>query len=96
MNREHARSGVDRGAAARGDFYVVRDGLPTVASVRRRESNNAAIRAALKANPGKRHIATSAVEHSSVLNYCMALEGNRGIRELRVAEAGGPGKRDHG
>ncbi len=30
------------------------------------ESNNAAIHAALKANPGKRHVATSAVEHSSV------------------------------
>jgi cysteine desulfurase len=38
------------------------------------ESNNAAIHAALKANPGKRHIVTSSVEHSSVLNYCMALE----------------------
>ena len=41
------------------------------------ESNNAAIHAALKANPGKRHIVTSAVEHSSVLNYSMALEGHR-------------------
>ncbi|MFA5913848.1 MAG: aminotransferase class V-fold PLP-dependent enzyme [Burkholderiales bacterium] len=38
------------------------------------ESNNAAIHAVLKANPNKRHIITSAVEHSSVLNYCMALE----------------------
>jgi cysteine desulfurase len=38
------------------------------------ESNNAAITAALKANPGKRHIVTSQVEHSSVLSYCMALE----------------------
>ncbi len=38
------------------------------------ESNNTAIHAALKANPGRRHIVTSAVEHSSVLNYCMALE----------------------
>lgn len=38
------------------------------------ESNNAAIHAALKARPDKRHIITSAVEHSSVLNYCMALE----------------------
>jgi len=37
-------------------------------------SNNAAIVAALKANPGKRHIVTSQVEHSSVLNQCMALE----------------------
>ncbi len=38
------------------------------------ESNNAAIHASLKANPKKKHIITSAVEHSSVLNYCMALE----------------------
>ena len=38
------------------------------------ESNNAAIHAALKANTGKRHIVTSAVEHSSVLNHCLALE----------------------
>jgi cysteine desulfurase len=38
------------------------------------ESNNAAVHAALKANPAKKHIVTSAVEHSSVLNYCMALE----------------------
>jgi len=38
------------------------------------ESNNAAIHAALKANPAKKHIVTSTVEHSSVLNYCMALE----------------------
>ncbi len=38
------------------------------------ESNNSAIHAALKANPKKRHIITSVVEHSSVLNYCMALE----------------------
>ena len=40
------------------------------------ESNNAAIHAALKANPGKRRIVSSAVEHSSVLNYCMAVEKN--------------------
>ena len=38
------------------------------------ESNNAAIHAALKANSAKKHIVTSAVEHSSVLNYCLAME----------------------
>jgi cysteine desulfurase len=38
------------------------------------ESNNTAIHAAIRANPGKRHIITSAVEHSSVLNHCKALE----------------------
>ena len=36
------------------------------------ESNNTAIAAALKANRAKRHIVTSQVEHSSVLNYCKA------------------------
>jgi len=48
------------------------------------ESNNAAIHAALKAT-GKRHIVTSAVEHSSVLNLCRALERpafNHGLRGL--------------
>jgi len=38
------------------------------------ESNNAAIQAVLKSNPSKRHIVTSTVEHSSVLNHCQALE----------------------
>jgi cysteine desulfurase len=38
------------------------------------ESNNAAIQAVLKSNPAKRHIVTSAVEHSSVLNHSQALE----------------------
>lgn len=38
------------------------------------ESNNAAMNAALLARPAKRHIVTSAVEHSAVLNYCKAAE----------------------
>jgi len=38
------------------------------------ESNNAAIRAALKSQPQKRHIITSSVEHSSVLACCRTLE----------------------
>jgi cysteine desulfurase len=48
------------------------------------ESNNAAIHAALKANPRKRHIVTSVVEHSSVLNYCMAL-GEEGYHVTYLA-----------
>jgi cysteine desulfurase len=39
------------------------------------ESNNAAIHGALKARPERRHVVTSSVEHSSVLSYCMGLEG---------------------
>ena len=53
------------------------------------ESNNAAIHAALKANPLKRHIVTSAVEHSSVLNYCKALEKeNYRVTQLPVDREG--------
>ena len=37
------------------------------------ESNNTAIHAALMTT-GKRHVVTSAVEHSSVLNYCRVME----------------------
>lgn len=47
------------------------------------ESNNAAIQAALKANPSKRCIVTSAVEHSAVLNHCLALE-KEGYRVTRL------------
>lgn len=38
------------------------------------ESNNTAIHSALAANPGKRHIVTTAVEHSAVLNFCKTLQ----------------------
>lgn len=38
------------------------------------ESNNTAIHAALSADPAKRHIVTSAVEHSAVLNHTVFLE----------------------
>ena len=53
------------------------------------EANNAAIRAALKAHPQKKHIITSAVEHSSVLRLCRELqkEGYR-LTELQVDAQG--------
>jgi cysteine sulfinate desulfinase/cysteine desulfurase-like protein len=44
-----------------------------------RESNNATIAAALKADPTKRHIVTSQAEHSSAVNYCMAPSNRRSI-----------------
>lgn len=43
------------------------------------EANNTALRAAWRADPGRRHIVTSAVEHSSVLSLCRALE-DEGVR----------------
>ena len=38
------------------------------------ESDNAAVRSALKSAPDKKHIITSAVEHPAVLNLCTSLE----------------------
>lgn len=43
------------------------------------EANHTALHAALRANPGKRHLITSQVEHSSVLAHVRALEGE-GLR----------------
>ncbi len=44
------------------------------------EANNAAIHAALRANPARRHVITSAVEHSAVLAPCRDLERHGGYR----------------
>lgn len=53
------------------------------------ESNNSGIGAALKASPGKRHIVTSSIEHSAVLNYCKNAE-QRGykVTYLKVGLSG--------
>jgi len=47
------------------------------------ESNNTALHAALSADPAKRHIVTSAVEHSAVLNHTIFLE-KQGCRITRL------------
>jgi cysteine desulfurase len=44
------------------------------------ESNSSAIHAALMSRPGKRHLITSQVEHSSVLTYCHYLEQHHACR----------------
>jgi len=38
------------------------------------ESNNAALHSALATHPGKRHILTTAVEHSAIINHCAFLK----------------------
>ena len=43
------------------------------------EADNTALNAALAAQQGKRHVITSAVEHSAVLNHCTFLE-TQGVR----------------
>ncbi len=47
------------------------------------ESDNTALNAALATQPGKRHIITSDVEHSAVLNHCAFLE-TQGVRVTRL------------
>lgn len=53
------------------------------------ESNNFAIRGVLEANPGKKHIVTTRVEHPAILNLCKYL-ARRGyeITELEVDKDG--------
>jgi len=38
------------------------------------ESNNSAIQSALATHPAKRHVLTTAVEHSAIINHCEALQ----------------------
>ena len=52
------------------------------------EANNSAIHSALLADPSKRHIVTSAVEHSAVLAYCDYLERHHGVEVTRLAVDG--------
>ena len=47
------------------------------------EADNTALNAALGTQPGKRHIITSTVEHSAVLNHCTFLE-TQGVRVTRL------------
>ncbi|PID75002.1 MAG: cysteine desulfurase NifS [Desulfobacterales bacterium] len=44
------------------------------------ESDNASIRSAVQAFPGKKHIITTQVEHPAILNLCRTLEKNNGYR----------------
>ncbi|MBI2512352.1 MAG: aminotransferase class V-fold PLP-dependent enzyme [Opitutae bacterium] len=48
------------------------------------EADNTALNAALIAQPEKRHLITSAVEHSAVLNHCHFLE-SQGVRVTRLS-----------
>ena len=79
--------------AARAQVAELIGARPTeiVFTSRATDSTNAAIHAALKANPAMKHIVTSAMEHSSVLNYCMALEKDGyGVTYLPVDRDGLP------
>jgi cysteine desulfurase len=51
------------------------------------EANSTALHAALATQPGKRHVITSGVEHSSVLGYCQALQ-TRGFEVTFLAVDG--------
>lgn len=48
------------------------------------EANNSAIHSALLRDPEKRHVVTSAVEHSAILAYCVFLEKHWGVEVTRL------------
>ncbi|MEO8426725.1 MAG: cysteine desulfurase NifS [Verrucomicrobiota bacterium] len=53
------------------------------------ESNNAALGSALRTNPGKRHLITTAVEHSAVIKFCQSLREQGFEIELLPVESDG-------
>ncbi len=54
------------------------------------ESNNSAIHSALMAHPQKRHVLTTAVEHSAIIKFCQALQKQKyEITFLPVESDGG-------
>ena len=48
------------------------------------EANNSALHSAIHQDPSRRHIVTSAVEHSAVLAYCDYLENQHGVHVTRL------------
>jgi len=73
---EEARSRVAELVEARPEQVIFTSGAT--------EANNAAIHSALIREPSKRHIVTSAVEHSAVLAYCDYLERRHGVEVTRL------------
>jgi cysteine desulfurase len=53
------------------------------------ESNNTALNSALRTNPGKRHLITTAVEHSAVIKFCESLQDQGFDIELLPVESDG-------
>jgi cysteine desulfurase len=74
---EAARPAAAAIKAARGEvarFFGLADANAILFTSCASESNNAAIFGALKANPSRRHVVTTAVEHPAVLGVCKELE----------------------
>src|SRR5258706_8273728 len=53
------------------------------------ESNNTALSSALRTNPGKRHLITTAVEHSAVIKFCESLRDQGFDVELLPVDSDG-------
>lgn len=78
----HARATVAR-------HFGLPDAAPIVFTGCASESNNAAIQGVVRANPGRRHIITTTVEHPAVLEVCKDFERNGcEITWLEVDRAG--------
>lgn len=53
------------------------------------ESDNSAIQSALSTNPAKRHVLTTAVEHSAIINFCTVLQKRGGEVTFLPVESDG-------
>ncbi len=84
---KRAKAAID---AARGQVAELIDATPDeiVLTSCGTESDNAAIASALAAQPGKRHLVTSSIEHSAIILFAKALAPELEITELPV-DAGG-------
>lgn len=63
---EKSRNAIAKFLGAKNDSEIIFTGSAT-------ESNNSAIQGALNANPGRKHIITTSVEHPSVYEFCKDL-----------------------
>ncbi len=90
--RVAAAIGQARGEIAR--YFGLSDSKPILFTGCATESNNTAIFGCVKANPNRRHIITTTVEHPAVLEVCKDLERNG--YEVTWLEVDGQGNLDVG
>ena len=84
---KRSKEAIDRARAQVADMIGARPGEIVFTSCGT-ESDNAAIASALAAQPGKRHLVTSSVEHSAIILFAKALAPDLEVTELPVPANG--------
>ena len=88
------KAAIDRARQQIATCFCLTDPRPILFTSCATESNNMAILGTAKANPDRRHIITTAVEHPAVLEVCKDLQ--RGGYEITVLGVDGDGNLDVG